>query len=89
MSTKKWKAIAFIFTVALAVCLISAHTGMATAQSIAQTAEAQAIGGGIGACAGAIGLTVGLALSGLSPVCEILCFSLAWYTFGAVAVACG
>jgi hypothetical protein len=84
---KNVKTVLGIFILALAVSVVSAQQNVMPAQALAQTAEAQAIGGADN-CMRAIGLGLGLAVAALSP-CSVVCASLAWYDLMLVAIYCG
>jgi hypothetical protein len=87
MKMKKMKMVLSILILVLAVSAVSAQQKSAPAQVLAQSAEAQAIGGADN-CMRAIGLGLGLAVAALSP-CSVVCASLAWYDLMLVAIYCG
>ncbi len=87
MKMKNVKTVLGIFILALTVSMVSAQQNSAPAQALAQTAEAQAIGGADN-CMRAVGLGLGLAAAALSP-CSVVCASLAWYDLMLIAVYCG
>jgi hypothetical protein len=87
VKTKNLTTVLGICILALTVSVVSAQQNCLPAQVLAQSEEAQAIGGADN-CMRAIGLGLGLAAAALSP-CSVVCASLAWYDLMLIAVYCG
>ena len=82
MKMKKFKAIACMLVLILAVSAASAQQNIAQTHTLAQTAESQAIGGD--RCATAWGFSIALGLATLSG-CGIVCATAAWYSLALLA----
>jgi hypothetical protein len=88
MNKRKLVVVGCLLALMLAVSVVSAKQTVTQSLALAPSAETQAVGGLSGDCLKALGLTSALALAGVGG-CEVLCFCLAWYSLGAVAVYCG
>jgi len=85
MKIRKWKTLAFVLALVLAVSLSSAQTNIVKTQALGQTAQAQLVGGG--RCARAWGMEIALIIGTLTP-CDVLCAAGAWYNLAAIGAFC-
>jgi hypothetical protein len=88
MNKHKLIVVGCILALMLAVGIVSARQNVTQTVALAQSAEAQAVGGLSTECWRALGVTTALFAAGVGG-CEVLCFCLGWYSIGAVAVYCG
>jgi len=77
MKMKRFKAIACMLTLMLAVSIASAQHDIVQTQALTQAAESQAVGGI--RCATVWGFSIALGLATLSG-CGIICATAAWYS---------
>ena len=87
MSMQKWKSLACLLTLMLAVSVASIPTNVPQNCGLSQPAEAQVVGGDNN-CAKAWGVGLALAAATLSP-CGVVCATLAWYDLLAIGAYCG
>ena len=85
MTFSKNKTLTCVLVILVLFSCVSAMPSPAIAQSLAQTAEVQVVGGS--KCSAAWGLGLALAAASLSP-CGVLCASLAWYDLALIGAYC-
>ncbi len=84
MKVKRFKAIACMLALVLAVSISSAQQNIVQTHALEQTAESLAVGGY--SCASAWGFSIALGVATLSG-CGIVCATAAWYSL-ALLSAC-
>jgi hypothetical protein len=77
MRTSKMKILSCLLIFVLGISIVSAQSNVFQTTALAQSAEAQAVGGI--RCGAVWGLAIGLAFATMSP-CSVLCATAGWFT---------